>query len=53
MSIFPADTLDFLVTDTFLEEGTAGNLSTGNLSTGTAFAINFDLVKCITKNKYT
>ena len=24
-----------------------------NLSTGTDFAINFDLVKCITKNKYT
>ena len=25
----------------------------GNLNTGTDLAINFDLVKCITKNKYT
>ena len=25
----------------------------GNLSTRTNLAINFDLVKCITKNKYT
>ena len=24
----------------------------GNLSTGTDLAINFDLVKCVTKNKY-
>ena len=24
----------------------------GNLSTGTDLAINFDLVKCITKSKY-
>ena len=24
----------------------------GNLGTGTDLAINFDLVKCITKNKY-
>ena len=51
MPIFSADTLDFLVTDIFLEEGIIHFF--GNLSTGTDLAINFDLVKCITKNKYT
>ena len=40
--------LDFLVTDIFLEEGITQFFS-GNLSTGTDLAINFDLVKCITK----
>ena len=34
----------------FLEEGI---IFSGNLSAGTDLAINFDLVKCITKNKYT
>ena len=52
MLIFSADTLDFLVTDILLEEGIILFFS-GNLSTGTDLAINFDLVKCITKNKYT
>ena len=51
MHIFSEDTLDFLVTDIFLEEGITYFCS-GNLSTGTYLAINFDLVKCI-KNKYT
>ena len=51
MPIFSADVLDFLVTDIFLEEGTIH--FSGNLSTGTDLAINFDLVKYITKNKYT
>ena len=49
MPIFCADTLDFLVTDIFLEEGII--LFFGKLTTGTDLAINFDLVKCITKNK--
>ena len=43
MPIFSADSLDFLVTDIFLEEGII-NFS-GNLSTGTDPAIQFDLVK--------
>ena len=51
MAKFSADTLDFLVTDIFLEEGKY--IFSGNLSAGTDLAINFDLVKCITKNKYT
>ena len=51
MPIFSADTLDFLVTDIFLEEGIY--IFSGNLNTGTNLASNFDLVKCITKNKYT
>ena len=51
MPIFSADTLDFLVTDIFLEEGIIHFL--GNLSSGTDLAINFDLVKCIAKSKYT
>ena len=42
MPIFSAD----------LEEGIIHFFS-GNLSTGTDLAINFDLVKCITKNKCT
>ena len=51
MPIFSADTLYFLVTDIFLEEGIIHFFS-GNLSTGTDLAISFDLVKCITKNRY-
>ena len=51
MYIFSADTLDFLVTDIFLKKGVIHFFS-GNLSTGNDLAINFDLVKCITKNKY-
>ena len=50
MPIFSADTLDFLVTDIFLEEGKY--IFPVNLSTGADFAINFDSVKCITKNIY-
>ena len=41
MHIFSAHTLDFLIN--FF----------GNLITGTDLTINFDLVKCITKLKYT
>ena len=50
MRIFSADTLDFLflVTDILLEQGIIPFFS-GNLSTETDLAINFDLVKCITK----
>ena len=49
MPIFSADTLDFLVT--YIPR--RGNNFLGNLSTRTDLAVNFDLVKCITKNKYT
>ena len=49
MSLFSADTLDTL--HIFLEEGIIHFY--GNLSTGTDLAVNFDLVKCITKNKFT
>ena len=49
MPIFSADTLNFLVTDIFLEERI---IFSGNLSTGTDLAIDFDLLKCITKTKY-
>ena len=48
--IFSADALDFLITDIFPEEE---YIFSGNLSTGTDLAIDFDLVKCVTKNKYT
>ena len=50
MRIFSADTLDFLflVTDILLEQGIIPFFS-GNLSTETDLAINFDLVKYITK----
>ena len=50
MPIFSADTLDFLVTYIARRGNT---FFSGNLSTGTDLAVNFDLVKCITKNKYT
>ena len=52
MPVFSADTLDFLVIDIFLEEGIILSFSF-NLSTGTDLTINFDLLRCITKNKYT
>ena len=42
--------IDFLVTDIFLEEEIMHFF--GTFSTGTDLAINFDLVKCITKSKY-
>ena len=47
MPTFSRDTLDFLVTDIFLEKGIIH--FSGNLSAGTDLAINFDLVKCLTK----
>ena len=47
MLIFSADTLDFLITDIFLEEGIINFFS--NLITEADLAINFDLAKCITK----
>ena len=49
MLIFSEDTLDFLVTDIFLEE----RIFSGHLSTATDLASNFGLVKFMTKNKYT
>ena len=45
MPIISADTLDFLVTDIFLEKGLIH--FSGNLSTGNDLGGNFDLVKCI------
>ena len=45
MPLFSADTLDTL--HVFLEEGIIHFY--GNLITGTDLAVNFDLVKCITK----
>ena len=48
MPTFCADTLDFLVTDVFIDEGMIHFFS-GNLCTGTDLAISFDLVKCTTK----
>ena len=42
--------LDFLITDIFLEQGII-YFSSGNVSTGTDIAINFDLGKRV-KNKY-
>ena len=39
-----------IITDTFLEEEI---IYSGNVSTRTDLAINFELVKCVTKNKYT
>ena len=42
--------LDFLVTDIFLEEGIMHFFS--DLSIGIDLAINFDVVKWKTKNKY-
>ena len=49
MPSFSADTLGFLVTDIFLEEGIIHFFD--NLSTGADLVINFDLAKCIAKNK--
>ena len=49
MPIFSANTPNFLVTDIILEKRIT---YFGNLTTGTDLAINFDLVKCTTKNKY-
>ena len=51
MPIFSADTLDFLVT--YIPRRGNNTFFPGNLSTGTDLAVNFDLVKCISKNKYT
>ena len=50
MLIFSADTLDFLVTDIFLEEGIIRFF--WQLKSGTDLVINFDLVKCIIKCRY-
>ena len=50
MPIFSADTWFLMVIDIFLEEGIIH--FSGNFSTGTDLAINFDLIKCITRNKY-
>ena len=47
MPTLSRDTLDFLVTDIFLEKGIIH--FSGNLSAGTDLAINFDLVICLTK----
>ena len=50
MPIFSADTWFLMVIGIFLEEGIIH--FPGNFSTGTDLAINSDLVKCITRNKY-
>ena len=51
MPIFSADTLDFLVT--YIPRRGNNTFFSGNLSTRTDLAVKFDLVKCITRNKYT
>ena len=53
MPIFSADTW-FLssLTDSYIPRKWNNAFFSGNVSTGTDLAINFDLVKCITKNKY-
>ena len=43
-------TKEDIITDIFVGEGIIHFFS-GNLSTGTDLPINFDIVKCITKNK--
>ena len=50
MPIFSADTW-FLssLTDSYIPRRWNNAFFSGNLSTGTDLAINFDLVKCITK----
>ena len=50
MPIFSADTL-FLSNRYILRKGN-NTVFSGNLSTGTDLTFRFDLVKCITKNKY-
>ena len=49
MPIFSADTWFLSNRFIFLEEGIIFTFFSGNLSTGTDLAVNFDLVKCITK----
>ena len=53
MPIFSADTW-FLssLTDSYIPRKWNNAFFSGNVSTGTDLAINFDLVKCVTKNKY-
>ena len=53
MPIFSADTW-FLssLTDSYIPRKWNNAFFSGNVSTGTDLAINFDLLKCITKNKY-
>ena len=48
MPVLSVGIIDFLVRNIFMEE-----VFSGNLSIGTDLAINFDLIKYITKNKYT
>ena len=47
MPIFSVDTLDFLIT--YIPRRGNNTFFSGNLSTGTDLAINFDLVKYIKK----
>ena len=51
MPIFSADTLDFLIT--YIPRRGNNKFFSGNLSTRTDLAVSLDLVKSVTKNKYT
>ena len=50
MPIFSADT--WFLSNRYIPRKGNNAFFSGNLSTGTDLAINFDLVKYITKNKY-
>ena len=57
MPMFSADTLDFLFLvanmNRYFPRRENNAFFSGNLNTGTDLPIKFDLVKCITKSKYT
>ena len=50
MPIFSTDTL--FLSNRYIPRKGNNTVFSGNLSTGTDLAISFDIVKCITKNKY-
>ena len=51
--LFSADTwFVSRLTDSYIPRKWNNAFFSGNVSTGTDLAINFDLLKCITKNKY-
>ena len=50
MPIFSADT--WFLSNRYIPRRGNNEFFSGNLSTGTDLATSFDLVKCITKNKY-
>ena len=53
LCLFSADTwFVSRLTDSYIPRKWNNAFFSGNVSTGTDLAINFDLLKCITKNKY-